>query len=101
MTVHRFSLPVTPESRTQVAVFVSKGGVMEVHDNVVLLANAAGASGGAVSLTFENGSHLPIGVLRDTLDQGTFDSLRQLLLVCEARMLIEVSWEGGIADANA
>ena len=76
-------------------------GVMEVHDNVVLQANAAGRSGGAVRIPFEIDSHLPVQVLRDTLDQGTVDSLRQLLLVCEARMLIDVSWEGGIADANA
>ena len=38
------------------------GGVLEVHDNVVLQANTAGWYGGAVSLPFEIGSHLPVGV---------------------------------------
>jgi hypothetical protein len=37
------------------------GGEMEVHDNVVLQANTAGSDGGAVSLPFESGSHLPVG----------------------------------------
>jgi len=36
-------------------------GVIEVHDNVVLQANTAGHSGGAVSLPFESGSHLRVG----------------------------------------
>jgi len=34
------------------------GGLLEVHDNVTFEANAAGF-GGAVSLPFEIGSHLP------------------------------------------
>ena len=40
----------TPESRTQV--YISTGGELEVHDNVVFEANTAGSEGGAVSLPF-------------------------------------------------
>jgi len=45
----------TPESRTQV--YMSTGGVLEVHVNVVFEANTAATSGGAVSLPFNIGSH--------------------------------------------
>ena len=56
-----FSLTETPESRTQVNVGID--GVLKVHDNVVLRANTAGSEGGAVSLPFEIGSHLPVVAL--------------------------------------
>ena len=35
------------------------GGVLKVHDDVTFEANAAEELGGAVSLPFEIGSHLP------------------------------------------
>jgi hypothetical protein len=60
------------ESRTQVA--IGDDGVLEMHDNVLMQANTAGTDGGAVSLPFEIGSHLPVLVLQDTFGKGRFDS---------------------------
>ena len=42
---------------------MSTGGVLWVHDNVVFEANTAGSDGGAVSLPFDIGSHLPVVAL--------------------------------------
>jgi predicted outer membrane repeat protein len=47
----------TPESRTQV--YMSDGGVLAVHDNVVFEANTAAEDGGAVSRPLEIGFTLP------------------------------------------
>ena len=47
-------------------------GVMGVYDNVVFEANAAGSNGGAVSIPFEIGSHLPDVALGDTSGVGRF-----------------------------
>jgi len=49
-------------------------GELEVHGNVVFEANTA-YEGGAVSLTFEIGSHLPVGFLQDTFGTGKFNSV--------------------------
>ena len=38
-------------------------GVLEMHDHVVFEANSAGTDGGAVSLPFNIGSHLPVVAL--------------------------------------
>ena len=48
----------TPDSRTQI--MMSGGGVLEVHNNVVLQANTAGSTGGAVSFPFEMVSRLSV-----------------------------------------
>ena len=63
-------------------------GELEVHGNVVLLANTA-FDGGAVSPPFEIGYHLPALVLWDIFGKGGFDSARQLMLVSELLMLLE------------
>ena len=89
----------TPESRTQVAMITD--GVLEVHDNVVFEANTAEESGGAVSLPFEIGSHLPGVALWVTVGTGRFDSGRQLMAVSEALMLTEICWVGADANGNA
>ena len=47
-------------------------GELEVHDNVVFEANTAGSNGGAVSIPFEIGSHLPDVALGDTSGVGRF-----------------------------
>jgi hypothetical protein len=70
---------------------MSVNGSMEVYDNVVLEAKTAWSYGGAVSLPFEIGSHLPGVALGDTFGTGRFDSVRQFILVSESRMLIGVS----------
>ena len=46
---------------------MSSDGVLEVHDNVVFMANTAASDGGAVSLPSEIGFDLPVVVLCDTL----------------------------------
>jgi len=53
-----------------------------VHDNVVFEANTAEESGGAVSLPFEIGSHLPGVVFCDKVFKGKFDYYRQLNTRC-------------------
>ena len=67
---------VMPESRT--LIYTSSDGMMEVHDNETFEANTAGYGGGAMSLPFESGSHLPAVVVCDRVCQGRLVSLRQL-----------------------
>ena len=49
----------TPDSRTQI-MMADWGGVLEVHNNVLLQANTAGSTGGAVSFPFEIVSRLSV-----------------------------------------
>jgi len=49
------------EARVPHSFFVYENGVLELHDNLVMQANTARYYGGAVSLPFEFGSHLPVG----------------------------------------
>jgi len=64
----------TPEFFTQV--YMSTGGVLEVHDNVTIEANTAGDNGGAVSLPIEIVFLLSVVVFRDNACEGRVDSLR-------------------------
>ena len=58
----------TPESITQV--YMSTGGVLEVHDNVTIEANTAGDDGGAVSLPIEIGFLLLVVAFCDRACKG-------------------------------
>jgi predicted outer membrane repeat protein len=67
----------TPESREQV--YMYRGGVLEVHDNVVFEANtAATRDGGAVRFPFYSGSHMHVGLFCYTFCGGWFSLLREL-----------------------
>ena len=67
---------VMPESCT--LIYTSSDGMMEVHDNATFEANTAAYGGGAMSLQFENCSHLPAVVVCDSVCQVRLVSLRQL-----------------------
>jgi len=64
----------TPEFFTQV--YMSTGGVLEVHGNVTIEANTAGDDGGAVSLPFDTVLLLSAVVFCDGVCEGW--SLRKL-----------------------
>ena len=78
------------------------GGVLEVHDNVTFEANTAEVNGGAVSLHFEIGSHLPGVVFCDRVCQGRLVSLRQLtkhLPVGRVDGLAPITWVSRMLDS--
>jgi len=64
-----------PDIRSQV--YISSGGVLKVHDNVVFEANTADEGGGAVSLPFDTVLLLPAVVFCDKCCENWFDPLRQ------------------------
>ena len=67
----------TPDSRTQV--YMSDGGELAVHDNVVFEANAA-VWGGAVSLRFNSIAHPSGDVCFDRFCDDWFDSPMELTM---------------------